>query len=127
MKTLMTCGILAGAVIACGLTHAGPALAADAEAGKKSFNKCVACHSPDKGVNKIGPSLFGVVGRKAGTLEGYTYSQAMKDYGQVWNTETLNAYLTQPMQVVKGTKMGFMGLKDDTERANVIAYLETLK
>ncbi len=116
--------------VAAALWVAGASLSAqadDAEAGKKVFNKCAACHSIEPDKVRVGPSLFGVVGRKAGTLPGFNYSTAMKDYGVVWNAETLNVYLEAPMQVVKGTKMTFPGLKDATERANVIAYLETLK
>lgn len=101
--------------------------AGDAAAGAKVFRKCQACHSPEPNVNRVGPSLFGVVGRHAGTLAGYHYSSAMKDYDVVWNDETLNTYLEAPQKVVKGTKMTFAGLKDATERADVIAYLNTLK
>lgn len=101
--------------------------AGDPVAGKAVFNQCAICHSAEKGVMKIGPSLFGVVGRKAGTLEGYTYSEAMKKHDVVWNNDTLNTYLTDPRKVVPGTKMIFPGIKDDAKRANVIAYLDTLK
>lgn len=109
------------------LAATGTARAADAEAGKKAFNKCAVCHSPVEGVTRVGPSLFGVVGRKAGTLAGFNYSTAMKEYGVTWTPETLDKYLAAPMQEVKGTKMTFAGVKDATERANIIAYLETLK
>ncbi|WP_263053739.1 c-type cytochrome [Defluviicoccus vanus] len=78
-------------------------------------------------MTRVGPSLFGVIGRKAGTLPGYNFSTAMKDYGVTWSPETLNTYLAAPMQEVKGTKMTFAGVKDETERANIIAYLATLK
>ena len=101
--------------------------AADAEAGKKVFNKCAVCHSTESGVIKVGPSLYGLVGRKAGSLPNFNYSSAMKNYGVTWTPETLNTYLAAPMEQVKGTKMTFPGIKDETDRANVIAYLETLK
>ncbi len=103
------------------------AAAADVEAGKKAFSKCAACHAIEPGKNKVGPSLFGVVGRKAGTVEGFSYSPAMKDSGLTWDAATLNTYLEKPNALVKGTKMGFPGIKDADERANVIAYLATLK
>jgi cytochrome c len=101
--------------------------AADAEAGKKVFYKCAVCHSAESGVTRVGPSLYGVVGRKAGSLPNFNYSSAMRKYGVTWTPETLNTYLAAPMKQVKGTKMTFAGIKDETDRANVIAYLETLK
>ncbi|MFO1128757.1 MAG: cytochrome c family protein [Rhodospirillales bacterium] len=103
------------------------AYAADVEAGKKAFAKCAACHSVEPGKNKVGPSLFGVVGRKAGTDPTYKYSDVMKDSGLTWDVATLNTYLENPQAMVKGSKMTFAGVKDATERANIIAYLETLK
>ena len=99
----------------------------DAAAGKSVFNKCGACHSAAKGVNKIGPSLFGIVGRHSASLADYSYTDAMKATNWEWTPEQLNKYLTDPRGVVPGTKMIFPGLKSDTDRANVIAYLETLK
>lgn len=122
-KCLPSCAAAALLVFA----TVGAARAADAEAGKKAFAKCAVCHSIEPGVKKIGPSLFGIVGRKSATVEGFSYSSAMKAYDVTWTPETLNAYLEAPMQVVKGTKMTFAGVKDATERANIIAYLETLK
>lgn len=122
-KMLLSCAAAALLVFA----TSEAARAADAEAGKKAFAKCAVCHSPEAGVTRVGPSLFGVVGRKAGTLAGFNYSSAMKAYDVTWTAETLDKYLEAPMQVVKGTKMTFPGVKDATERANIIAYLETLK
>lgn len=101
--------------------------AGDAEAGKKVFNKCAACHAVEPGKNKVGPSLFGVYGRKAGSDETYKYSDVMKNSGLTWDAKTLDTYLAAPQDVVKGSKMTFAGLKDPTERENVIAYLQTLK
>ena len=99
----------------------------DAAAGKTVFHKCAICHSVVEGQNRIGPSLFGVVGRKAGTEAGYNYSDAMKNSGKTWDAATLDLYLTHPRDVVPGTKMTFAGLPDATDRANVIAYLSTVK
>jgi cytochrome c len=106
---------------------ANSALAADVEAGKVAFKKCALCHTTEPGKNKIGPSLFGVVGRKAGSLDNFNYSEAMKSYDHTWDPETLDTYLADPRAVVPGTKMIFPGIKDKTEREDVIAYLETLK
>lgn len=103
--------------------HAG----GDAAAGKVVFNQCAICHSNQRGVNKIGPSLFGVVGRPSHSEPGYTYSDAMKNYNVTWTPEALDHYLVDPRKVVPGTKMIFLGLKDDKKRADVIAYLETFK
>jgi cytochrome c len=99
----------------------------DATAGQTVFHKCAICHSVVEGQNHIGPSLFGVVGRKAGTEAGYNYSEAMKNFGKTWDAATLDTYLTHPRDVVPGTKMTFAGLADEQDRANVIAYLSTLK
>jgi cytochrome c len=104
-----------------------PAAAADAEAGKADFKKCALCHTTEAGKNKIGPSLFGVVGRKSASLPNYNYSEAMKKFDHNWDAETLDTYLTDPRATVPGTKMIFPGLKDKAERDDVISYLETLK
>jgi len=109
------------------LTAISAAAAADAEAGKADFKKCALCHTDEAGKNKIGPSLFGVVGRKSGSLENYNYSEAMKKFDHTWDAETLNTYLADPRAIVPGTKMIFPGIKDEKERQDVIAYLETLK
>ena len=107
---------------------AGPALAqGDPAAGKTAFNKCAACHAVTPATNKIGPTMHGVVGRKAAAVEGFNYSEPMKAYGVTWTQAELDKYLAAPRETVKGTKMIFAGLKNDAERANVIAYLETLK
>jgi cytochrome c len=106
---------------------AGSAIAADIEAGKQTFKKCALCHTNELGKNKIGPSLFGIVGRKSASLTSYNYSDAMKSFSHTWTTQTLDIYLTDPHAEVPGTKMIFPGIKDKTERENLIAYLETLK
>lgn len=111
------------------LSAAVPALAAgDADAGKTLFaHKCSICHAPVEGQNKIGPSLWGVVGRKAGSLPGYSYSDAMKNANRTWDEATLSDYLTNPRQKIPGVKMIFVGLPNEADRQNVIAYLATLK
>ena len=99
----------------------------DAAAGEKAFVVCKTCHVVDKGVNRIGPSLWGVVGRHSATVAGYTYSAANKKSGIVWTAPELFKYLEAPQKVVPGTKMAFAGLKDPQKRADVIAYLATKK
>ncbi len=110
------------------LLIAAPAKAqGDAEAGKSLFRQCALCHTAEAGKNKIGPSLFGVVGRAAGTAPGFNYSEAMKNSHKTWTPEELDTYLADPRKVVPGTKMIFPGLKEEKQRQDVIAYLETLK
>jgi cytochrome c len=121
-EMLMRKLVLAVAMIA--LTPAA-AHAADAEAGKTVFNKCKACHQVDK--NAVGPMMKGVIGRAAGSVEGYKYSDAMKNSGLTWDAATLKEYLADPKKKVPGNKMVFAGIKDPTDEDNLIAYLETLK
>ena len=100
--------------------------AADAENGKKLFTKCKACHNADAPKNKVGPYLVGIVGRKAGTVDGYTkYSKAIKDSGIVWDEANLDKWLTNPKGMYPGTKMIYPGLKKAEDRADVIEYLKT--
>ena len=101
-----------------------PYQTADIVNGAKQFNKCRSCHTLEKGgMNLVGPNLNTVFGRKAGTLAGYNYSDAMKAHKAIWDFDTLDPYLKAPQDVVKGTKMGFMGVKSDTDRRDLIAYL----
>ncbi len=104
---------------------------ADAKAGEAVFKKCQACHSGEKGgPNKVGPDLWGVVDRPIASHEGFAYSAAIKDFSkggaEHWTFEHLNHFLTAPKAYIKGTAMGFAGLKKDEERANLIAYLHSL-
>ena len=88
------------------------------------FKKCLSCHSIAKeGKNKIGPKLFGVLGRKAGSISDYKYSKAMVAHGKPWSFEEMNGFLTKPKDWVKGTKMSFVGLKNAKDRAAVILYM----
>jgi cytochrome c len=112
-------------LLAAQLTMATTVLAeGDPAKGKQIFNKCKVCHSAEAGVNKIGPSLHGVVGRKAGTLSGYNYTDAMKNSGFTWDEATLSKYLTNPRKAVPGTRMIFVGLPKEQDRLDVIAYLK---
>ncbi len=103
---------------------AGAASAADPAAGQKAFAVCKACHQVgETAKNTVGPTLNGIVGRGAATLDGYKYSDAMKNSGLTWDAATLTEYLKNPKAKLPGTKMAFVGLKDDTKLADVIAYL----
>jgi cytochrome c len=116
--------ILAAAPAA--MLAAGPALAdGDAAAGEKVFVKCKTCHTLEAGKNKVGPSLAGLIGRPAGSLADFNYSDAMKASGLTWDEATLNEYLADPKGKVPGNKMVFAGVKKDEDRANLIAYLKT--
>ena len=102
--------------------------AADPAAGQAVFKvTCALCHSPLPGKNMVGPSLFGIVGRHSGEIPGFRYSPANRDSNLTWDEATLDRYLKSPRTVVPGTIMTFAGLSDDTRRADVIAYLATLK
>ncbi len=94
--------------------------------GKSAFAVCAVCHSDTAGKNGIGPSLFGVVGRDAGTVSGFKYSAAMKTAGK-WTPEKLDAFIAAPKTAVPGTSMPFGGMKDAAKRADLVAYLATLK
>lgn len=125
-----------GRIALAALALAGMSLGFDAHAsadgdpakGATVFNKCKTCHTLEAGKNKIGPSLQGVIGRSAGTVEGFNYSEGMKAAGAsgvVWSEDTLDKYLTAPKQFVPGNKMPFPGLPKAEDRANVIAYIKT--
>src|SRR5436190_21719447 len=98
--------------------------AANTQKGTNIFKKCTSCHTAEKGgPNKIGPDLYNVVGAEKGKHPGYTYSQAMEKKGGKWSYDDLNHFLYNPREFIPGTKMSFAGLKNDQERADVIAYL----
>jgi cytochrome c len=101
--------------------------AAHAVAGQAVFkSQCSICHSPLADKNMVGPSLFGLIGRKSGSVAGFHYSAANKAADITWNADILDKYLTSPRDVVPGTIMTYAGLKDAGKRADLIAYLETL-
>jgi cytochrome c len=113
-------------VVAAGAMIALPAvaLAQDADAGKKVFNKCTPCHSIGPGAKtKVGPELNGLFGRKAGSVEGFKYSEAMKKAGWVWDEANFKEYITDPKKKVPGNKMVFPGVKDELDRDDLAAYI----
>jgi cytochrome c len=124
MKYLL---MIAAVLLACArIAHAeGDAAQGDAMRGQQIYeSRCIACHSPD--ANRVGPMHRGVFGRKAGSLPDYTYSKALKGTDFVWDAETLNKWLTNPQGFVPGQKMNFKVAKPE-DRADIIAYLKTLK
>ena len=99
----------------------------DAEHGKKVFKKCSACHSVKKGgKNKIGPALYGILGKKSASISDYKYSKALIAHGKVWSYKEMNSYLIKPQAHIKGTKMAFAGLKKEKDRASVILYMNSM-
>jgi cytochrome c len=111
-------------VVAIALMIAPAFAAGDPAKGEKVFAKCKACHTTEAGKNRVGPSLAGVFGRTAGTVDGFKYSDAMKGSGVVWNDETISQYLEAPKTFIAGNKMAFPGLKKPEDRDDVIAYLK---
>ena len=114
LATVMSCALLATA------TAQGPS------AQSATFNQCAACHSVD-GSNGTGPTLKGIIGRKSGTVPGFRYSRAMKGAAITWDEESLDRYLSNPQEVVPGNIMPFPGVTDAAQRADLIAYLKTLR
>ena len=111
------------------ISGAASAVAAegDPEAGERVFRQCVACHSLNEGENRVGPSLYGIFGREAGSVDGYNYTDAMRDSGVVWDAETLDAHLADTRGFIPNNRMGIMnpqGVPDAQDRADIISYLE---
>ncbi|HKU94764.1 MAG TPA: cytochrome c family protein [Vineibacter sp.] len=125
LRALSAAGILMSSVV----LVSNAAVAQDAAEGEKVFRRqCFICHTVEKGgPTKQGPNLFGVVGRKTGSVEGFRYTNANKNANITWSPETLDPYLTNPRKVIPGTNMAFAGLTKEDDRKNLIAYLQTLK
>lgn len=122
--TARAAGFALGALLA---ASSACAAAGTPQAGQQVFAaRCATCHAAEPGQNKIGPSLSGVVGSKAGAVPRYTFSPAMKNANVTWDDATLDKFLANPSAFIHGTKM-FATLPSDSDRANVIAYLDTLK
>ena len=115
-------------IVVAAMTAASSALAQDADlaAGKTSFNKCLACHAVGDGAkNKVGPVLNGLDGRKSGTVESYSYSDANKNSGITWSKEQFLDYIKDPKGKIPGTKMVFAGIKNENEANNLWAYVSS--
>jgi cytochrome c len=120
-KSLIALALLAGSTIAANAVG-------DAKAGAMVFKRCAVCHTNDKGGgDALGPNLFGVVGRKAASREGFAYSGPLRKAGLVWNEASLTKWAAGPARMVPGTKMAFPGLTSKKQQADVVAYLGTLK
>ena len=105
---------------------AGSAARADGDAarGEKRFEECATCHSTERGVNNVGTSLFGVLGRKAGSIETFRYSPALRTSNITWSPQTLDEFIADPQADVPGNRMPFAGMPDAADRADLIAYLQ---
>jgi cytochrome c len=115
---------LSALVIVTSFAAATGALAQDVAAGKTSFNKCMACHAIGEGAkNRVGPVLNGLEGRKSGTIEGYSYSDANKNSGITWNKDTFLEYIKDPKAKIPGTKMIFAGIKNEKESNDLWAFI----
>ena len=117
--------MFAAALVAAMPLVAGQALAdGDAKKGKRVYNKCRTCHSIDEEKNKVGPHLVGLFGREAGSVEGFRYSDAMKESGIVWDEETLEEFISDPKATVPGNRMPFSGIRKEEQVEDLIAYLK---
>jgi cytochrome c len=106
-------------------TSAG--FAQDAAEGQKAFQQCAACHAIAKGVNGVGPTLFGIVGSKTAEVPGFNFSPAMKSANFIWTPQNLDTFLADPQKKVPGNTMPYPGIGDAKQRAALIAYMQTLK
>ena len=120
----MKISTLSALAVVISLTATSGALAQDAAAGKTSFNKCLACHAiGENAKNKVGPALNGLDGRKSGTVEGYSYSDANKNSGITWSKDTFLEYIKDPKAKIPGTKMIFAGIKNEKESNDLWAFI----
>jgi cytochrome c len=122
-------GKMRGVILIAALMLLAGAARADGDAarGEKRFEECATCHTLERGVNNVGPSLYGVVGRKAGEIADFRYSPAMKRSGITWTAQTLDMFIADPQKEVPGNRMPFAGMPDAGERADLIAYLMKAK
>ena len=117
--------LVLGAVVLAATATVAPAQAAgDPAKGKTVYARCAACHDLNTGATRLGPSMKGIVGRKAGAVAGFAYSPALKAKGIAWNPQTLDAYLAAPAKYIPGNKMPFAGIPNPQDRADLIAYLK---
>ncbi|MDX1710895.1 MAG: cytochrome c family protein [Rhodovibrionaceae bacterium] len=117
-------GLAAAAALTLGVFTGTASAEGDPEKGEKLYRQCKACHVVDKEQNRVGPHLVGLFGREAGSVEGFKYSDAMKESGIVWDEETIGAYLADPKGYIPGNRMPYAGMKDEQDRADIIAYMK---
>ena len=117
MRVLLVAAVV---VLAAGAARAD----GDAARGEKRFEECATCHTLERGLNNVGPSLYGVVGRKAGEIADFRYSPAMKRSGITWTAQTLDMFIADPQKEVPGNRMPFAGMPDAGDRADLLAYLQ---
>ena len=113
--------VASAGLLALGLAGAGSPAPPQIAAGQEIYERCAACHSLDR--DRVGPRHCGVFGRRAGSVPGFAYSEAMRASGIVWNRQTLDAFIADPLGTVPGTFMGYAGIKDSEERAQLLAFL----
>ena len=118
-------GKMRGPILVVALVLAAGAARADGDAGRGQmrFEECATCHTLERGVNNVGPSLYGVLGRKAGEIADFRYSPAMKKSGITWTAQTLDLFIADPQKVVPHNRMPYAGMTDVTDRADLLAYL----
>jgi cytochrome c len=121
----MRCNVRGTILIAVLVLATGGAARADGDAvrGETRFVECATCHTLERGVNNVGPSLYGLIDRKAGEIADFRYSPAMKKSGITWTAQTLDKFIADPQQEVPGNRMPFAGMPDAGERADLVAYL----
>jgi cytochrome c len=119
----MRVGVLIGAMVVMAATGAARA-DGDPARGEKRFEECATCHTVERGVNNVGPSLNGLIGRKAGEIADFRYSPAMKKSGITWSPQALDTFIADPQKEVPGNRMPFAGMPDAADRADLIAYLQ---
>ena len=105
-----------------GVAHAG----GDPARGEKLYEDCVACHPIERSVHGIGPTLYGILGRKAGGIADYCYSRALRDSGITWTAEILDTFIAEPQAAVPANRMPYAGMPDAADRADLIAYLQKI-
>ena len=119
---LIACSMGLSALLALFNVRAEPSVVGDAGRGESVYTRCLACHALE--YDRTGPRHCGLFGRQAGTVKDFAYSDAMKNSKIIWNDETLNWFLTSPMTAIPGTAMGYAGIPDSQERADLIAYIK---
>ena len=123
-RDAMVAALSRAALVTAALTLlAAQASAQDAKHGEALFTECRACHSMDPGVNNVGPTLAGIIGRKAAAIDDFRYSPAMKRSGITWNRETLDAFIADPQKMVPASRMPYSGLPDAKDRADLVTYI----